>query len=77
MSSMFLKKVPRKKEGDVGECQVPPFIDGDYGNRVGDLGNVSMGEDEVPLVDGIFEGALGALALEMEALVDAMVVYRG
>ncbi|GJU59748.1 hypothetical protein Tco_1237514 [Tanacetum coccineum] len=37
----------------------------------------SMEEEEVPLVDGVFEGALGALALEMEALVDAMVVYGG
>ncbi|GKE37886.1 hypothetical protein Tco_1461291, partial [Tanacetum coccineum] len=37
----------------------------------------SIEEEEVPLVDGVFEGALGALALEMEALVDAMVVYRG
>ncbi|GJW85584.1 hypothetical protein Tco_0158729 [Tanacetum coccineum] len=37
----------------------------------------SMEEEEVPLVDGVFEGALGALALEMEALVDAMVVYSG
>ncbi|GKA14481.1 putative RNA-directed DNA polymerase [Tanacetum coccineum] len=32
-------------------------------------------DEEVPLVDGVFEGALGALeALEMEALVDAMEV---
>ncbi|GJZ63651.1 RNA-directed DNA polymerase, eukaryota, reverse transcriptase zinc-binding domain protein [Tanacetum coccineum] len=37
----------------------------------------SMEGEEVPLVDGVFEGALGALALEMEALVDAMVVDRG
>ncbi|GJU20505.1 hypothetical protein Tco_1153847 [Tanacetum coccineum] len=42
-------------------------------------------DEEVPLVDGVFEGALGALgderrcleALEMEAPVDAMVVYGG
>ncbi|GKA11687.1 hypothetical protein Tco_0691233 [Tanacetum coccineum] len=32
----------------------------------------------VPLVDGVFKGALGALeALEMEDLVDAIVVYSG
>nr|GEY48696.1 hypothetical protein [Tanacetum cinerariifolium] len=39
----------------------------------------SMEEEEVPLVDGVFEGALEALgeALEMEALLDAMVVYGG
>ncbi|GKD17477.1 hypothetical protein Tco_1206635, partial [Tanacetum coccineum] len=37
----------------------------------------SMEEQEVPLVDDVFEGALGALALEMKALVDAMVVDRG
>nr|GFA38086.1 hypothetical protein [Tanacetum cinerariifolium] len=44
----------------------------------------SMEEEELPLVDGVFEGALGVLgdesgclALEMEALVDAMVVYGG
>ncbi|GKA16911.1 hypothetical protein Tco_0696748 [Tanacetum coccineum] len=38
---------------------------------------LSMEEEEVSLVDGVFEGALGALALEMEALVDAMEVYGG
>nr|GEZ05004.1 hypothetical protein [Tanacetum cinerariifolium] len=31
-----------------------------------------MVDEEVPMIDGVFEGALGALALEMEALVDAM-----
>ncbi|GJZ73900.1 hypothetical protein Tco_0638046 [Tanacetum coccineum] len=31
-----------------------------------------MEDEEVHLVNGVFEGALGALALEMEALVDAM-----
>nr|GFA25030.1 hypothetical protein [Tanacetum cinerariifolium] len=36
--------------------------------REGDL----MEDEEVPLVDGVFEGALGSLALEMEALVDAI-----
>nr|GEU43983.1 hypothetical protein [Tanacetum cinerariifolium] len=43
----------------------------------GVIGKMSMEEEEVSLVDGVFEGALGALALEMEALVDAMVVYGG
>ncbi|GJR28145.1 hypothetical protein Tco_1104377 [Tanacetum coccineum] len=38
---------------------------------------ISMEKEEMALVDGVFEGALGALALEMEALVDAMVVYGG
>ncbi|GKB51740.1 hypothetical protein Tco_0902493, partial [Tanacetum coccineum] len=37
----------------------------------------SMEEEEVPLVDGVFKGAFGALALEMEALVDAIDVYGG
>ncbi|GKE20778.1 hypothetical protein Tco_1432290, partial [Tanacetum coccineum] len=40
----------------------------------------SMEDEEVPLVDGVFKDALGALGddtLEMEALVDAMVVYGG
>ncbi|GJY81685.1 ATP-dependent DNA helicase PIF1-like protein [Tanacetum coccineum] len=37
----------------------------------------SMEEEDVSLVDGVFEGAFGALALEMEALVDAMDVYGG
>nr|GEY26161.1 hypothetical protein [Tanacetum cinerariifolium] len=35
----------------------------------------SIEEEEVFLVDGVFEGAFGTLALEMEALVDAMEVY--
>ncbi|GJT14490.1 hypothetical protein Tco_0861532 [Tanacetum coccineum] len=39
------------------------------------IGHQSIKEEEVPLVDGVFEGALGALALEMEALVDAMVDF--
>nr|GFC13066.1 hypothetical protein [Tanacetum cinerariifolium] len=38
----------------------------------------SMEEEEVSLVDGVFEGAFRALeALEIEALVDAMEVYDG
>nr|GEX97533.1 hypothetical protein [Tanacetum cinerariifolium] len=51
------------------------------GDRLGRLehnATESMEEEEVPLVDGVFEGALGALEdLEMEPLVDAMVVDRG
>ncbi|GJU56613.1 MAK10-like protein [Tanacetum coccineum] len=35
-------------------------------------GVISMEEEEVSLVDGVFEGAFGALALEMEALVDSI-----
>ncbi|GKB21877.1 hypothetical protein Tco_0855800 [Tanacetum coccineum] len=38
---------------------------------------LSMEEEEVSLVNGVFEGAFGALALEIEALVDAMEVYGG
>nr|GFA87764.1 hypothetical protein [Tanacetum cinerariifolium] len=46
--------------------------------KVGDLGVLSIKDEEVPLVDGVFEGALGALeALKIEALVDAMEVYGG
>ncbi|GJR27297.1 hypothetical protein Tco_1103529 [Tanacetum coccineum] len=37
----------------------------------------SIEDEEVSLVDGVLEGALGALALEMEALVDAMDVDNG
>ncbi|GKC41810.1 hypothetical protein Tco_1059532, partial [Tanacetum coccineum] len=37
----------------------------------------SMEDEEVYLVGGVFEGAFGALALEIEALVDAMKVYGG
>ncbi|GJZ25033.1 putative reverse transcriptase domain-containing protein [Tanacetum coccineum] len=41
-------------------------------------GRVSIEDEEVSLVDGALEGALGALeALEMEALVDAMDVDNG
>ncbi|GJZ49184.1 hypothetical protein Tco_0603374 [Tanacetum coccineum] len=35
-----------------------------------------MEDKEVPLVDGVFEGVLGALGLEMESLVDTMEVYE-
>ncbi|GKB66252.1 hypothetical protein Tco_0927664 [Tanacetum coccineum] len=46
--------------------------------EVGDLGMYLIEDEEVSLVDGVFEGAFGALeALEMEALVDAMEVYGG
>ncbi|GJY40417.1 hypothetical protein Tco_0427687 [Tanacetum coccineum] len=39
---------------------------------------VSIEDEEVSLVDGVLEGALGALeALEIEALVDAMDVDNG
>nr|GEW97603.1 leishmanolysin-like peptidase isoform X2 [Tanacetum cinerariifolium] len=37
----------------------------------------SMEEENVSLVDGVFEGAFRALALEMEDLVDAIEVYGG
>ncbi|GJS04212.1 retrovirus-related pol polyprotein from transposon TNT 1-94 [Tanacetum coccineum] len=40
-------------------------------------GGNSMEDEEVYLVDGVLEGALGALALEIEALVDAIEVYGG
>ncbi|GJZ90004.1 retrovirus-related pol polyprotein from transposon TNT 1-94 [Tanacetum coccineum] len=47
-------------------------------DEVGDLGMYSIEDEEVSLVDGVLEGALGALeALEMEALVDAMDVDNG
>nr|GEX01355.1 hypothetical protein [Tanacetum cinerariifolium] len=35
-----------------------------------------MGDEEVAMVDGVFEGAFRALGLEMEALVDAMEELR-
>nr|GEU54907.1 hypothetical protein [Tanacetum cinerariifolium] len=60
---MCLKKVPRN------EMTKERWRGGDGGTlRGGD----SMEDEDVPLVDGVFEGALGALALEIEALVDAM-----
>ncbi|GKC03398.1 hypothetical protein Tco_0995008, partial [Tanacetum coccineum] len=37
----------------------------------------SIEDEEVSLVDGVLEGALGALGFEMEALVDAMDVDNG
>nr|GEV17737.1 hypothetical protein [Tanacetum cinerariifolium] len=50
------------------------WVGGGEGTR---RGGDSMEEEEVLLVDSVFEGALEALALEMEALVDAMVVDIG
>ncbi|GJX46620.1 hypothetical protein Tco_0271810 [Tanacetum coccineum] len=52
------------------------LVSGDV-EEVGDLGMQSREDEEVSLVDGVFEGAFGALALEIEALVDAMEVYGG
>ncbi|GKC56174.1 hypothetical protein Tco_1083772 [Tanacetum coccineum] len=53
------------------------LVDGDV-EEVGDLILEAMENDEVALVDGVFEGAFGALGdekgLEVEALVDAMEV---
>ncbi|GJX64360.1 hypothetical protein Tco_0298703 [Tanacetum coccineum] len=53
----------------------PLSLIGGGGGTLG--GGDSMEDEEVPLVDGVFEGALGALALEMETPVDAMEVYGG
>ncbi|GKB62282.1 hypothetical protein Tco_0918468, partial [Tanacetum coccineum] len=50
--------------------------DGDA-DEVGDFGMYSMMDEELSLVDGVFEGAFGALALGIEALEDAMEVYGG
>nr|GEY12400.1 hypothetical protein [Tanacetum cinerariifolium] len=50
------------------------LVDGDV-EEVGDLSLESIDDEEVTTVDGVFEGAFGALGLEMEALVDAMEVY--
>ncbi|GJZ56233.1 hypothetical protein Tco_0611426 [Tanacetum coccineum] len=41
------------------------------------LRKIFMQDEEVSLVDGVYEGAFGALGLEIEALVDAMEVYSG
>ncbi|GKB17635.1 hypothetical protein Tco_0851558 [Tanacetum coccineum] len=49
-----------------------PLVDGDV-EEVGDLSLESLEDEEVAMVDGVFEGAFGELeGLEMEALVDAM-----
>ncbi|GKF57058.1 hypothetical protein Tco_0170595 [Tanacetum coccineum] len=50
-----------------------PLVDGDV-EEVGDLSLESMEDEEVAMVDGVFEGAFGELSLEVEALVDAMEV---
>ncbi|GKC26297.1 hypothetical protein Tco_1033591, partial [Tanacetum coccineum] len=53
-----------------------PLVNGDV-EEVSDLSLESMKDEEVATVDGVFEGAFGALGLEMEALVDAIEVYGG
>ncbi|GJS64658.1 hypothetical protein Tco_0679222 [Tanacetum coccineum] len=45
--------------GDNGGFRLP-FVEGDD-ERVGDFGVKSIEEDEVSLMDGVLEGALGAL----------------
>ncbi|GKF81486.1 hypothetical protein Tco_0240088, partial [Tanacetum coccineum] len=54
-----------------------PLVERDV-EEVGDLSLEAMEDDEVVLVDGVFEGAFGALGdqkgLEVEALVDFMEV---
>ncbi|GKE76522.1 hypothetical protein Tco_1542642, partial [Tanacetum coccineum] len=42
--------------------------------EVGDLSLKATEDEEVVMVDGVFEGAFGALGLEVEALVDAIEV---
>ncbi|GKB49829.1 hypothetical protein Tco_0900582 [Tanacetum coccineum] len=57
-----------------------PYVRGGGGTLGG--GEIAMDDEEVALVDGVFEGAFGALGdewwcvdgLEVEALVDAMKV---
>ncbi|GKE27837.1 hypothetical protein Tco_1443221 [Tanacetum coccineum] len=55
--------------GDNGELRYP-LMDGDM-EEVSELGLKSMDEEEVPFVDGFFEG------WELEALGDAIEVYGG
>nr|GEY85276.1 hypothetical protein [Tanacetum cinerariifolium] len=56
-----------------------PLVDGDV-EEDGDLSLEAMEDEEVALVDGVFEGAFGALAdkngLKVETLVDAMEVVE-
>ncbi|GKD95108.1 hypothetical protein Tco_1374945 [Tanacetum coccineum] len=53
---------------------VEPLVDGDV-EEVGDLSLELMKDEEVATVDGVFEGAFGALeGLEVEALMDVMEV---
>ncbi|GJU56187.1 hypothetical protein Tco_1229901 [Tanacetum coccineum] len=62
--------------GDIVKVKYP-LVDGD-GEEVGDLSLESIKDEEVATVDGVFEGAFGALeGLEVEALMDAMKVYGG
>nr|GEX14105.1 hypothetical protein [Tanacetum cinerariifolium] len=42
--------------------------------EVGDLSLEEMEDEEVAMVDGVFEGAFGALGLEVKALVDVIEV---
>ncbi|GKA37642.1 hypothetical protein Tco_0724207 [Tanacetum coccineum] len=67
--------------GVIGE-RVRPLVDGDV-EEDGDLSLKAIEDEEVALVDGVFEGAFGALGdeslldgLEVEALVDAMEVVE-
>ncbi|GKD39550.1 hypothetical protein Tco_1259757, partial [Tanacetum coccineum] len=63
-------------DGNSQHLRYQPLVDGD-GEEVGDLSLESIEDEEVATVDGVFEGAFGALGLEVEALMDAMKVYGG
>ncbi|GJZ74242.1 hypothetical protein Tco_0638388 [Tanacetum coccineum] len=52
---------------------VAPWASRDV-EKVGDLSLEAMEDEEVAMVDGVFEGAFSALGDEMEALVDTMEV---
>ncbi|GKA33484.1 hypothetical protein Tco_0719913 [Tanacetum coccineum] len=58
--------------GEIGEFKLE-LVDGDV-EEVGDLCLEAIDDEEVPLVDGVFEGAFGALGDEIEALMDVMEV---
>ncbi|GJT30868.1 hypothetical protein Tco_0911143 [Tanacetum coccineum] len=61
--------------GEIGEFKLE-LVDGDV-EEVGDLCLEAIDDEEVPLVDGVFEGAFGALGDEkVEALVDAIEVVE-
>ncbi|GJR56285.1 hypothetical protein Tco_1406806 [Tanacetum coccineum] len=67
--------------GEIGEFK-KELVDGGV-EEVGDLNLESMEDEEVALVDGVFEGAFGALGDEtwflgdgVEALLDAMEVVE-
>ncbi|GJT47494.1 hypothetical protein Tco_0956209 [Tanacetum coccineum] len=64
-----------KRDYQVVKTNEYPFHGGGGGETLG--GGDSIEDEEVSLVDGGLEGALGALALEMEALVDVMDVDNG